>query len=118
MVELLSELTTLTATAAPTAVPPSLVTALPSAVPTASVWADVRTVTPPWAVTVTGSRSVPAIVAVTSVSAMLMPIAAATLTEPSDVEASGAVVVFEPLPVRDAAWPFAKSVCAWLCWFT
>ena len=47
---------------------------------------------------------------------MLMEIAAATETVPSEVELSGAVVEPVPVPelVLEAVWVFASSICLWV----
>ena len=110
VVALASRLATFSATAAPT-VAESPLAALPSASAQLSWFEVVDTLTAPSASTVVKS----AIMAVTSLSAILMEIAAATLMEPSEEDASGAVVELLPSPpVLSSACPLAKSICPWL----
>src|SRR3990172_10782307 len=103
------------ATPAPIAVPPLPVeTAEPSAPAAASVFADDRTLTGPPA---TIARPL-VIHAWDLVKARLMPIAAATLTPPSEVDADPPPSVPLPVPPLLLAVEFPNERCSVTCWST
>ena len=90
-----------------------LPTAWPSAFAVASVFAEVRSVTAPPAVTVIPSARK----ASELVSAIVIAIAAATLTEPLEVLASVCCEP-EPWPPFAVAWPSAAERSCATCWLT